>query len=118
MQIYGLFFLVAVAIGGVIWVFIYPIISGERKTERRMASVARSEPIARPAARAAGKPRREQIEGTLKQLEQRRKKAKRPPLSVRLTQAGLNWSKRRFIITSVVLGAMALVAALVMSSGL
>jgi tight adherence protein B len=118
MQTYGLFFLVAIAIGGVIWVFVYPYISGERKAEQRMASVARSEPMARPAARVAGKPRREQIEGTLKELEQRRKKAKRPPLSVRLTQAGLDWSKRRFIITSVLLGVAALAGALVMASGL
>jgi hypothetical protein len=28
---YGLFFLVAVAFGGVLWVFVYPILSGERK---------------------------------------------------------------------------------------
>jgi tight adherence protein B len=118
MQVYGLFFLVAVAIGGVIWVFVYPIISGERKAERRVASVARSEPIARPAARASGKPRREQVEGTLRQIEQRSKKAKRPPLSVRLTQAGLNWSKRRFIITSAVLGVAGFAAALVLGAGL
>ena len=48
MQAYGLFFLVTVAIGGVAWVFVYPFLSGEKKAERRMASVARSEPIARP----------------------------------------------------------------------
>jgi tight adherence protein B len=118
MQVYGLFFLVAVAIGGAAWVFIYPFISGERKTEQRLASVARSEPIARPAARAAGKPRREQIEGTLKQIEERRRKAKRPPLSVRLTQAGLDWSKRRFVITSVILGISAFAAGMVAGSGL
>ena len=89
METYGLFFLVAFAIGGIAWVLLYPILSGERKTERRMASVARSEPAARPV-RGALKPRREQIEGTLKELEQRQKKAKSPPLSVRLGQAGLN----------------------------
>ena len=67
MHAYGVFFLVTVAIGGIAWVFLYPILSGERKAERRMASVARSEPMARPT-RAAQKPRREQIEGTLKEL--------------------------------------------------
>jgi tight adherence protein B len=103
MSTYGLFFLVAIAIGGVVWVFVYPHLSGEKKAQRRMASVARSEPIARPA-RGTGKTRREQVEGTLKEIEQRRKKAKRPPLSARLTQAGLNWSNRRFMITAGVLG--------------
>jgi tight adherence protein B len=102
---YGLFFLVAIAIGGVAWVFIYPILSGERKAERRVASVARSEPIAaRPTRAAASKTRREQVEGTLKEIEQKRKKAKRVPLELRITQAGLTWSKRRFMITAGVLG--------------
>lgn len=117
MQAYALFFLVAVAIGGAAWVVIYPILSGERKAERRMASVARAEPMARPT-RAAQKPRREQVEGALKELEERQKKAKRVPLSVRLSQAGLNWSKRRFIILSVALGAIAFLIAVLAKIGL
>ncbi len=117
MQTYGLFFLVAFAIGGVAWVFLYPILSGERKTERRMSSVARSGPVARPT-RGAQKPRREQIEGTLKELEERQKKAKRAPLSVRLEQAGLKWSKRQFIIISVALGLVTFVIAVPAGTGL
>jgi tight adherence protein B len=118
MQHYGIFLMAALAFGGVVWVFVYPYLSGEKKTEQRMANVARSEPIARPAQRAVQKPRREQVESTLKQIEERRKKAKRPPLSVRLTQAGLDWSKRRYMITSVVLGFAAFLGSLVMGMGL
>jgi tight adherence protein B len=118
MQTYGLFFLVALAIGGVAWVFLYPILSGERKTERRMASVARSEPIAARPTRVAQKSRRDQVEGTLKELEQRQKKAKRVPLSVKLTQAGLEWSKRRFMVTAGTLGFVAFLIALLLGSGL
>jgi len=117
MSSYGLFFLVATAIGGVAWVFVYPILSGEKKAERRMASVARAEPIARPT-RATGKSRREQVEGTLKDIEQRRKKAKRPPLSVRLAQAGLDWSKRRFMVTAGIAGVVAFLVVIVMGVGL
>ncbi|HUD85652.1 MAG TPA: type II secretion system F family protein [Xanthobacteraceae bacterium] len=117
MQAYGLFFLVAFAIGGVAWVFVYPFLSGEKKTERRMASVARSEPVARPA-RGTQKTRREQVEGTLKELEQRQKKAKRVPLSIKLTQAGLNWSKRQFMLTSGAFGIVAFLAAFLMGAGL
>ena len=117
METYGLFFLVAFAIGGVAWVLLYPILSGERKAERRMASVARSEPAARPI-RGVPKPRREQIEGTLKELEQRQKKAKSPPLSVRLGQAGLNWSKRKYITISVILGFVAFLIGFLLSHGL
>jgi tight adherence protein B len=110
MNVYVVFSLVTVAIGGVAWVFVYPFLSGERNTERRMASVARTEPIApRPAQRS----RREQVEGTLKEIEDRQKKAKRLPLAARISQAGLTWSKRRFLLTagSVGFGAFFLVLA-------
>jgi len=116
MQAYGLFFLVAVAIGGVAWVFVYPILSGERKAERRMASVSRSDPIARQT-RAAPKARRD-VEGTLKELEERQKKQRRVPLNVRITQAGLEWSKRRFMLTAGALGVVAFVLTLVLRVGL
>ena len=117
MGAYGLFFLVTIAIGGVAWVFVYPYLSGEKKAERRMASVARAEPIARPT-RSTGKSRREQVEGSLKVIEERRKKFKRPPLSVRLTQAGLSWSKRRFVITAGALGVGGFVVMMVLRTGL
>ena len=47
MQLYALFALVAIAIGGVAWVFVYPFLSGEREAERRKASAARAEPVDR-----------------------------------------------------------------------
>jgi tight adherence protein B len=118
MQAYGLFFLVAVAIGGVAWVFIYPFLSGERHAEKRMASVARSEPaVARPT-RVTQKSRRDQVEGSLKELEERQKKAKRVPLSIKLTQAGLDWSKRRFMVTAGTLGVVAFLLAMLLAAGL
>ena len=117
MQAYGVFFLVALAIGGVAWVFVYPLLSGERKAEQRVANFARTDPVTRPA-QTAQKSRREQVEGTLKQIEEKRKKAKRPPLSIRLTQSGLKWSKRRFAITAAVFGIVGFVAAFVLGLGL
>jgi len=118
MESYGLFFLVATAIGGVAWVFVYPFLSGERQAEKRMANVARSEPaVARPT-RVAQKSRRDQVEGTLKELEERQKKAKRVPLSIKLTQAGLDWSKRRFMVTAGTLGVVAFLVAMLLGAGL
>jgi tight adherence protein B len=117
MQTFALFFLVAVAIGGAAYVFLYPILSGERKAERRVAAAARAEPISRPT-RAAQKSRREQVEGTLKDIEQRQRKAKRPPLAVRISQAGLSWSKRRFFIISAGLGVFAFLTAIPLTGGL
>src|SRR5271170_4926338 len=119
MNSYVLFILVALAIGGVAWVFLYPILSGQRKTEQRMASVAGSEPMAaRRPARPAQKSRREQVEGTLKEIEQRQRKARRAPLGVRIAQAGLTWSKRRFMMIAGALGFGAFVLVFIGGFGL
>src|SRR5438309_2166039 len=110
MDMLALFFLVSVAIGGVAWVFIYPILSGEKKAERRQEAVTRSAEGARAgiaAARTTQRSRREQVEGTLKQIEGRHSTAKSVPLAVKITQAGLTWSKRRYMITAGVLGIVA-----------
>jgi tight adherence protein B len=120
MQTLAMFFLVALAAGGVIWVFVYPILSGERKAEQRQESFVRSEPAARVAAasRAGPKVRRDQIEETLKELEVRQKKQKNLPLAMRISQAGLTWSKRQYILISVAIGAALFVAIFLVGGGL
>ena len=103
MQIIAVFFLVTVAFGGVVYVFLYPSLSGERKTEQRMQSVARTEPLAR-VSRGPQKSRRDVVESSLKDFEERHKKSKSIPLSVRIARAGLSWSKRQFALVSGALG--------------
>ena len=98
MQAIALFFLASVAFGGVAWVFLYPILSGDRKAEQRMANVAKSEPV--NVSRRQPKSRREAIEIALKEFEQRHKKSKSVPLAARISQAGLLWSKRQFFLIS------------------
>jgi len=41
MQTLVVFLLGAAGAGGLLWVFLYPVLSGERQAERRQASVAR-----------------------------------------------------------------------------
>jgi tight adherence protein B len=118
MNVYVLFIMVAVAIGGVAWVFIYPFLSGERTAERRVASLARAEPIAQRPARSAQKTRREQVEGSLRQIEARKKTAARVPLSIRLARAGLKWSPRQFLLTAGALGLFVFVVAIFVGAGL
>ena len=103
MQILAVFFLVTVAIGGVAYVFLYPSLSGERKAEQRMQSVTKSEPLAR-VSRGPQKSRRDLVESSLKDFDERHKKSKRVPISVRIMRAGLSWSKRKFIIISAFIG--------------
>jgi tight adherence protein B len=119
MSTYALILMVTIAVGGVAWVFIYPILSGEKHAERRVASVARAGPVSRPQrSSGGGKSRREQVEGTLKDIEQRQRKAKRPPLAVRLKQAGLDWSKRRFVVTFAIAGVGVFLVTIMLGVGL
>ncbi|HEY4987315.1 MAG TPA: type II secretion system F family protein [Bradyrhizobium sp.] len=117
MQTLALGFLAAAAIGGLAWVFIYPLLSGEKKAESRRASVARPEPAARQSDKGQ-RTRREQVEGTLKELESRRRQEKRISLATRLTQAGLNWTAQKFMIVSGILAAGAFMTAVLLGGGL
>jgi tight adherence protein B len=118
-QTIALFFLATVATGGVAWVFIYPSLSGERTAEKRKDTVVRSaSAIPMRTARTSQKSRREQVEGSLKELEIRSAKAKSPPLATRIHQAGLTWSKQRFFITGAVMGVVTFVLFLMINAGL
>ena len=119
LQMLAMFFLGTLAAGGIVWVFVYPLLSGERRANQRKATIARAQSAsATPVTRGVPKVRREQVEETLKEIEVRRKNAKSPPLSVRIAQAGLSWTKRQFMLISAGLGLFALLAALGMGTGL
>jgi tight adherence protein B len=119
MQTMALFFLVAVAIGGVVWVFVYPLLSGERAVERRRDSVTRAAALApQRATRNVQKSRREQVEGSIKDLEMRQAKNRSVPLPMKLAHAGLTWSKRQYIIISVAMGVVAFILFLLIDAGL
>ncbi len=102
-------FLITVAVAGVLYVFIYPMISGEKRAEQRLKEISvdeiQTKRSGRKAADNAGA-RRQQVEDSLKQLEARQKNRKNPPIEIRLQQAGLTISKRQFYIFSAVAGIM------------
>lgn len=118
MQPLALFLLVTVAIGGVAWVFVYPVLSGERKADQRRAIVTRHEPVAARQTRGTQKSRRDAVEGTLKEMDLRHKNNSRVPLQTRITQAGLEWSKQRYFITSGALGLFGFLLAMLAGVGL
>jgi tight adherence protein B len=117
MQTLALAFLATAAIGGLAWVFIYPLLSGERHAANRRASVAKAEPVAARQTQKDQRSRREQVEGSLKELEARRAKDKKIALATRLTQAGLDWEPRKFMIVSGILGAIAFAGAMLAGGG-
>ncbi len=116
-QALALGFLAAAAIGGIAWVFLYPLLSGEKKAESRRANFAKSEPAVRQGERSQ-RSRREQVESSLKDLEARAQKESKVPLSVRLGQAGLDWSTQKFWIVSGVLAGVFFVLAMMAGGGL
>lgn len=112
MQALALAFLSAVTVGGVAWVFIYPLLSGEKQAEKRRASYTASG----PALRGGGndermRVRRVQVEESMKELERRLAETQKLSLETRIAQAGLSWTKQQFLIGSGVMGAVVLVAA-------
>ncbi|MBS0248998.1 MAG: type II secretion system F family protein [Proteobacteria bacterium] len=113
-----IFLLAALAVGGIVYVFIYPILSGEKAAEKRVATVARSQPAARSTRNSSQKSRRDTVENTLKELEERRKKTKSPPLSVRIAQSGLTWSKQTFFVISAAVGVVLFLLGVMSGAGL
>jgi tight adherence protein B len=105
MQTLALAFLATVAVGGMAWVFLLPYLSGEKNMEKRKASVAAKEPVSSRVARNAQKSRREQVESSLKQFDEKQKNSKKLSLEMRIEQAGLTWSKRTFYIIAGLFGA-------------
>lgn len=119
MQSLAVAFLVSVAIGSIAWVFLYPMLSGERKAEQRKELLTKTGAAAQArTARTSQKSRRDQVEGTLKELEARQAKRRSAPLNVRIMQAGLTWSKRKFILISVALGLGGFLLFLLIDAGL
>jgi tight adherence protein B len=117
MQALAMAFLAFTAVGGLAWVFIYPSLSGETKALQRRATVARSEPVARQVDRGQ-RSRREQVEGSLKEVEARNRKESKVALPIRIAQAGLDWSPKKFMIVSGALGLFAAGATTIMGGGL
>jgi tight adherence protein B len=117
MQALALAFLATAAVGGLAWVFLYPLLSGERKAQGRRASVAKTEPVVARQTQKEQRSRREQVEGTLKEVEARRQKDSKVTLSTRLTQAGLDWEPRKFMIVSGILAVVAFAAAMFAGGG-
>ena len=117
MQALAMAFLAFTAVGGLAWVFLYPSLSGGGKVQQRRAAVSRREPVKRQADKSQ-RSRREQVEGSMKEVEARRQKEKKVPLSIRIAQAGLDWSDQKFMTISGILGIGAFATVMTVGGGL
>ncbi len=100
-------FMAALSIGGVGYVLVYPLLSGEAKANKRMQKLSSGKKgRSAQALESDGKDqRRKQVQQTLKDLEEKQKKKKqRVTLRVAITQAGLGISVKMFWMCSVLCG--------------
>lgn len=112
-----IFMLVALCIGGMLYVFVYPYLSGEVRAEKRQKAVQGSAPRDR-SAQLRNKDlqvRRTQISETLKEFDERQKKRRIRTINTALEQAGLGITKERFYVVSAVIGGVLGVLMLIVS---
>jgi tight adherence protein B len=96
--------------GALAYTFLYGRIETENRLTERLELVQKRPAPSDPERSRSIDParRRKSVQDTLKEIEERQKaKAKQnksPPLTLRLEQAGLSWSRRTYIIISLVFG--------------
>lgn len=105
----------AITLGGLAFVFLDPILSGERKSDKRRRTVATANGRkSRAGGRDANQQRRRNIHSSLKELEEQQKANKRlVTLRTRIEQAGLGISPRGFWIFAAITGLVLGVAVLI-----
>lgn len=87
--------------GGVAYVFLYPLLSGERTRNKRLNAV--KTPTARLTEQSDQRSRSKKVQDSLKELQDKSKKPgkDRPTLAQRLSNAGLKTSPKVFLIISI-----------------
>lgn len=95
--------------GGLAYALLYTRIENENVTARRVGMIQSTGRVEAPREVVTDPARRRKsIQETLREVEQREKArakhGKSPPLTLRMQQAGLRWSRRTFIIFSLIVG--------------
>ncbi len=106
----------AFAVASLAFVFLWPYLSGERTTAKRIATVTenRQKRTTRVVQQEQASNRKQQVADTLKDLENKQRAKEKVSLRVRLQRAGLDMTPNAFWIASSVAGAVAIVLLFVM----
>lgn len=97
--------LAAVSVGGVAYVLIYPLLSGEKQADNRKKAYQQKQPRKKSSRNTEHDKRRKQVEDTLKRLEDRNKGTEKVDMSLRLQQSGLSTSPLVFYMFSLLFAA-------------
>jgi tight adherence protein B len=93
-------FLAMVAVGGVAYVFLYPLLSGEARGEKRQQALVEEGGLRVRKGADPERNRRETVAASLKEIDAREKERTKLTLTKRLLQAGLDWHPRKFYMVS------------------
>lgn len=99
--------LAAVALAAIVFIFVNPYTSGEKKTEKRISSVSQSNSRGGSERRGAAEQasaRRKAVADTLKDLETRQKNSEKVDFRMRLQRAGLKITMKNFWLLSIATG--------------
>jgi tight adherence protein B len=95
--------LAMITAGGLFYAFVYPYMSGEKKAEKRQAAF-KNPGVKRGGDRVQDSVnRRKQVTDSLRDIETRAK-GKKITFEARIQQAGLTWSRQKFLVVSGLLG--------------
>lgn len=111
----------AFAFAGIVFTLLYPYLSGEKQTEKRVASVtdsrsSKKSSSARTAADIAAQ-RKKQVSESLKDMEARAKSREKVSIRTQMERAGLDAEPRSFWMASILCGLVCAVAAFIWVSG-
>ena len=92
--------LAMLAVGGVAYALLYPMLSGENRAEKRRKDFAGPSTIRSIDREAQAKAKRGQVAQSLKDIESRESARHKLTLEQRIGQAGLNWTRQKYYVVS------------------
>ena len=95
--------LAVLAAGGVVYALFYPMLSGQARAEKRRKEFASPVAVRGLDREAVARAKRGQIVQSLKDIESRENARHKISLEQRIAQAGLDWSKKKYYVISVIL---------------
>ncbi len=105
--------LAAISVGALFYVFVYPLLSGDAKAEKRVQALSQTGQQRRSAERLneLAATRKKSVADSLKELDETEQSKRRVSLQERIEQAGLTMPAKTFLMVSAGLGGFALLAA-------
>jgi tight adherence protein B len=121
MMMYGMMLLGAISVVTIIFVLLNPLISGERRAEKRIQGVSEGTRAVRSGGNKieeAANSRKQQVAQTLQDLDDKKKEVQKVSMRQRLQRAGLDVDVRSFWIASGICGVVCAVLTLILAPNL